>query len=543
MTNQLGADFTKPEVLTNAIMGAIYDVLTNGDATAPASTDNFFSWCTPGIPVSPEDFRYLAQGLTGVVRQQAAQNLNSVTASSSSSSTGTNSSGSSSGGNLTPAQLNSLRAQDVNAVYQQAEMLARMLDFVPDVTKINNNQFSLFSVNNNEGTLSDSYKLILQMSQVMSQDLDQATQDKIAKFRGLLQTTTQKTDLVTGDVTNVVRPSPLVMAYNTKMQAYETAALTYNQARIDALAGDDPKAVENFAINASILRNLVIAAMDDWETAGYKQDYEEIAAYISQVQSRDMKLLKQEYEQELQNATLKGISSNSDFLYTALAPDDFANSGGWTELTFDIGRLNSYANSSFNASGWHTEADGGFMGLFGGGGSSSGNQSSVAFNGGFDTSSFSLRFSICQIPILRPWFKDAFLLSKTWRFDQTNPDFKATLVSDGGSPPKGYLPAWPTAVIFIKDLWMNIRKDSAAGNFIQEQTSSSSGGSGAVSLGPFFLGGSASHYSASGYSQQQHSAQWNDQGMFVPGMQIAGFKCHVLTQKCPNPDPSITNWV
>ena len=64
-------------------------------------------------------------------------------------------------------------------------MLARILDFVPDLTKINNNQFAQFSVANNEGTLSDRYKLVLQMSQVMSQDLDQATLDKIAKFRGL----------------------------------------------------------------------------------------------------------------------------------------------------------------------------------------------------------------------------------------------------------------------------------------------------------------------------------------------------------------------
>jgi hypothetical protein len=183
------------------------------------------------------------------------------------------------------------------------------------------------------------------------------------------------------------------------------------------------------------------------------------------------------------------------------------------------------------------------MGLFSGGGSASSQSSSNQYQGGFNVSNFSLGFSICQIPIWRAWFKDAFLLSKTWQFDQTNPDFKGRLLSDGGSPPTGYLPAYPISVIFIKDLFMAIDQSSSEASFIHAQTSSSAGGGGVVSLGPFALGGEASHYSASGYSSRNFSAQWNDQGMTVPGIQIAGFKCHVLTQKCPNPDPSIKNWV
>jgi len=189
------ATTTQPDVLASAIMGKLYDVLTNGDATVPKSTDNFFSWCTPGIPVTPEDFRFLSQGLSGVVTPQAASTLVSATsAAAGSSASSTSAAGSSSGGGLTPAQLDQLRASDTNRVYQQAEMLSRILDFVPDLTTITNQQFSSFSVANNEGSLSDRYKFILTMSQVMDQDLDQATKDKIAKFRGLLQTTSQKTD-------------------------------------------------------------------------------------------------------------------------------------------------------------------------------------------------------------------------------------------------------------------------------------------------------------------------------------------------------------
>lgn len=540
------ATTTQPDVLANAIMGKLYNVLTNGDSTVPKSADNFFSWCTPGIPVTPEDFRFLSQGLSGVVTPQAATNVASVTAAAGGSpapgASGTAGAASSGGGGLTSDQLNQLRASDTNRVYQQAEMLARILDFVPDLAKINNQQFASFSVANNEGTLSDRYKFILTMSQVMDQDLDQATKDKIAKFRALLQTTTKKTDLVTGEVKDVTGPSPLVQAYNSKMAAYDNAALNYNQARINALAANDPAAVQNFAINARILRDQVIAAMDDWISNGYKQDYEQIAAYINQVMGRDMAMLKQQYEQDLTNATLTGISSGSDFLYTALAPPDFAEAGGWSRFSFNSGDFHQYSNSNFNTMGWSVSASAGFFGI-GASGGASGSHSRSEFNSGFELDTFSLKFSICQIPILRPWFKDAFLLSKSWRFDQSNPDSKGLLISDGGSPPTGYLPAYPTSVVFIKDLVLGIRKDSSAGQYISEQSASSQGGGVSIGIGPFSFGGSASHYSANGYSNQNLNSHWDDQGLTVDGMQIAGFKCHVLTSKCPNPDPSIKKWI
>jgi hypothetical protein len=117
------------------------------------------------------------------------------------------------------------------------------------------------------------------------------------------------------------------------------------------------------------------------------------------------------------------------------------------------------------------------------------------------------------------------------------------MISDGGSPPKGYLPAYPTSVVFIKDLVLGIQQDSAAGQYITQQSSSSQGGGVSVGFGPFSFGGSASHYSSSGYSSQNIQSSWNDQGLTVAGMQIAGFKCHIFTDKLPNPDPSITKWI
>jgi len=64
-----------PHEIANAIMGKLYDVLTSGDETVPKSTDNFFSWCTPGIPMDPSDFQFLQQGFTGVVKRAAVDTM------------------------------------------------------------------------------------------------------------------------------------------------------------------------------------------------------------------------------------------------------------------------------------------------------------------------------------------------------------------------------------------------------------------------------------------------------------------------------------
>lgn len=221
-----------------------------------------------------------------------------------------------------------------------------------------------------------------------------------------------------------------------------------------------------------------------------------------------MSMLKQQYEQDLTNATLTGISSGSDFLNTALAPPDFATSGGWSRFTFSSGDFSRYQNSSFNKSGWAVSTSAGFFGIGATGGASH-SQSNSQYSSGFDLDSFSLSFSICEIPILRDaWFKEAFLTSKSWRSDASNPDAKNLLLSDGGSPPKGFLPAYPTAVVFIKDLVLGIRKDSAAGQYITQQSASSQGGGLSVGFGPFSFGGSASHYSSSGYSSQNIQSHW-----------------------------------
>jgi hypothetical protein len=519
-------------VMANTVMAKLYNILTNGDEAAPRSEDNFFSWATPGIPVMEEDFEFLSQGLSGVVKKAQLTELQITTGPD----------GKTSQPEITPAMLEKWRAESTAQLYMQAEQFARLVDFIPDVAKGTNNQFSSLSVMNNEGTLSEQYEYILRMSQVAKADLPEETKKKIEKFRGLLNVTKTKKNLLDDSEVQVSEPSPLVQQYNEKMKAYEDTALEYNSRRIDALSADNAKAIHYWSMNANILRNRVKAAMSDWVTNGYKNDYEQIAAFIDQVMQRDMSMLKEEYRDALAQANIIGMASGSEFYHTSLTPASFMKSSGWTRFTFNSSDYNTHQNSSYHYDRSSTSGSGGFLGIFGGAASTSSSSSEAQSNVKFDSEHFSLGFEITQVPIVRPWLKTAFLTSKSWRFDQSNLEAKGEMLSDGGKPPKGNLVAYPTSIIFIRNLSLFMGKSSGFDEFNSKYQSSSVNGGGYATFGGFYLGGSHGSGSGIGSSESNYHYDSKSQTMTVPGTQIIGFRCHVLP-KSPDPLADITNWV
>lgn len=502
-----------PSQLMQGILGKLYEVLTQGDTDVPASKDNFFSWCSPGIPITPEDLRFLTQGLTGVLKDDAQKKDAS--------------------GNpipLSDAEKATLRASDTGQLYMQAENLARIVDFIPDVNAGVNGGLARLSIQQNEGTLSDVYKYALNFSLVANTQLTEDEKAKVEKFKQLLQVKRKKKDLITDEEIEVLEPSPMVVLYNQKMSAYIDAALEYNNARINALSATDSASVHYFAINAPSLRNKVKAAMFDWVTNGYKSEYEAIAARIDQIMSKDLSLLKADYKDALEKAKLTGLASGSDFYYTSLVPGDFTK-GGWTKFTFHSSDYASRANSQYTSYG--VSASAGFLGFGASGGFQHSDGSS---DSSFDASNFSLQFEMCQVPIVRPWLKTPFLTSKAWKLDPGNPEVQSRgeLLCDGGTPPKGILPAYPTAVLFVRNLVLDFGTSNSKFHSDFKKNSAS----GSAGWGPFSVSANYSH----GESNRSFESHSDGQGIYVDGMQIIGFNCHVLP-KSPDPLSNITNWI
>lgn len=497
-----------PSQLMQSVLGKLYSVLTQGDDTVPASKDNFLSWCTPGIPIDVEDLNFVSQGLTGVLKPT----------------------GDSAPKELTPEEKESLKATDTGKLYMQAEAFARMVDFIPDVNAGTNNQLAKLSIQQNEGTLSDVYKYALQFSQVANTELAEEEKAKIAKFRELLQVKRKKKDLITDEEKEVIEPSPLVTLYNEKMQIYIDAVLEYNTRRVDALSSTNSAAIHFWSLNAATLRKKVQAALADWINNGYKNEFEGIAARIDQIMSKDLSLLKAEYKDTLERAKLTGIASGSDFYYTTLAPANFVK-GGWTKFSFASSEFNSHQDSQTTSYG--VKASGGYMGFHAGGGYQHSDSNSES---AFDASNFTLTFEMCQVPIIRPWFKTPFLTSKAWKLDPGSPEVqsKGEVLCDGKIPPDGIMPGYPTSIIFIRNLAMNF----GSSNGLVKASMESNSFEGSVGWGPFSV---SANYSKSESHGEQHGSS-SAQGIEVKGMQIIGFNCHVLP-KSPNPLESIKNWI
>lgn len=504
-----------PEDLMNNMMGKILDIITNGDGkTVPKSEDNFFTWCTPGIPFEIEDFEFLSQGLTGIYKPRMIKNPD----------------GTKSTEVLTEAQRDAELAKDTSKMYQQAEQLARFVDVIPDASGIDETKVRM-NVKNDDGGLSDVYEETLRFSQVANTELTADEKAKIERFRQLLQVEREKEDLITGEKVKVMEPSPLVKLYTEKLAAWTDAALEYNSARIDALTASTPRAVHNWAINANILRNKVNFAMNDWISNGYKLEFEGIGARIAQMSSRDLSLLKAQYVDVLEKARLTGLASGSDFFFSSLAPSNFAKSKGWTRFSFTNKDYSYYSKQTTKKGGGSAGVNLGFFSV-----GASASHSRKAFNSKADFSSFELSFELTQIPIIRPWFKTNFLTSKTWRFAQGNQGFKNKFLSDGKKPPhkNSMMPAYPTAMIFVRNLRLSFANASSVASMLDTKTS----GGGSVGWGPFHVGGSYS----SGKSERSRNNHSDSQGIYIDGLQCIGFKCHLLP-KSPNPDPAIKSWV
>lgn len=517
------ANNVEPEVLVNSILGKVSDVLINGDGVViPKSDDHFLAFMSPGIPMLDDDFNYALEGFGGVYRRNADQNdLEKSTGPQEQPAEGD-------GQDPNEPSVEQQLAADALQKYMRAENFYNITDLVPDVSGIVDS--GRINTWNPEARISRVYAMALQQSQVYDNEPDEATRKKLENWRSKLVTTRKEKDIITDEEVEVTEESAIVKRYNEKMLAYLGTAMEYNNVRISAMAAKDQEAVHRMAINGPLLQMKVRAALNEWSSVGHKGDVDKLNAAIQSVEDRAFVLLKQRYKEDYFRSLLTNPSSGSNFLYYAPASPSFARAGsGWSEFYFNSGSFAS--NHQWKSSS--TAAAGGFhIGSFGVAGG--GKVENRRYEGKLDTENFHLSFKMARVPIARPGINLDYVLSGFWRFDQHNEIVKNVMLSDGKKPPGGLMPAITTDCIFIKDLYLHFGKSHS--EFLSQSRSVS--GFGGVTFGPFHAG--AVHSETQG--GQSSDANWESQGIRIPGLQLLGFVCFMLPQS-PNPNPKITEWI
>ncbi len=473
--------------LGKALLAQLYANVTGGDEHVPASKDKFVSWCQPGLPFTPEDFTFCAKGL---------------------------------GGGAT--------AEEDKLLVQQAFNFAQLIDFIPDRAGIYNNDMQQTIWRTSEARLSHLYGEILRFSKVVGKELSDQEKEKIEKFRNLLRTKKKVKDIITDEEKEITEDGPVLKAYNEKMQAYITAALVYNSKRVAAQAATGPDgkaAVADFTNNAQLYRLQVKAAEDAWVGGGYRNEVDQMNAYINQVTQRSMLLWKQKLQEYHQDAVVTGLGPGQLFYFTTLFPGNFATSSGWTEYKLYQSSVSASSQAEHNQ--W--SVGGGLnFGLF----SASANASGYSdkFSSNFSVSNFTMSFELTQVVISRPWFYPEFFMNRGWTLRKGEGWNYDDMPSDGNIPPKGNLIGYPTTILFAR----NILIDSAEFVSAYKEYSSGVSASASVGWGPFRLKGSYGHTE----SGNNYDSQADGSKLRVPGMQIIGFVNHLIG-KVPNPLPDL----
>jgi hypothetical protein len=467
--------------LLSALLNKIDEILNGGDEHIHKSTDNYISWCMPGIPFQAEDLQFAVKGMNGK------------------------------------------DAKETETLLRHAFEFSRVVNAIPSSNVIDRK--AIYETNGK--TLWDVYNNILQFSEVSSSDLTAAQKEKIKKFRKLFVTTKTVTDIITDEEKQVTEDGPMLKAYNEKKIAYEDAVLEYNTKRLAALNAENKLAVQDFTLNASIYRSRVKHAYQAWGTSGYREDVERINAYIKQISEKDLTFLKEELTERMRISKLTDINTSGEFYPSTFHPGNFVNNDkGWTKFTFHQNSKDTYAKDTAATTSASLDANFGLWSVSG-----DGSNTDITDLSKSNIEDFSIEFSITQVSISRPWFSPEFLMNKAWRWKDGN---GMDELSDGGNPPNGQLIAYPTTAVFIKDIEI---KSLDIGKFSNTLNNTLSAG-GAVGWGPIKIG--AQHDSSSSEKDVKFKVEKNT--LKVEGMQLIALKCFALP-KSPNPSPNIKQWV
>ncbi|MGF2413642.1 hypothetical protein [Ferruginibacter sp.] len=482
----------KIENLMQALVAKLYATITGNDPAVKLPRNKFVTWMMPGIPFSTTDFSFCSRGFVGDTAEQT--------------------------------QL----------LYHQAFVLSKLFDFVPEVnTQFLSDDMQQAIFTTTQDTISSIYKDVLTHSKVVNIEPTEEQKEKIKRFRDLLVVTKEETNIVTGEKRTITHPGPLTIAYNEKMNDYITAADEYMNLLIDAQSarGSDTEAirrVQAFASKQNFMVQKMQAAEMAWTSEGYRNEYEEINAYIQQVTQRSMVLYKADLLQKLESSILASPSDGgTQFHYTTLLPGNFAESTAWATFRFNEEDYETHKNKSTTQ--WNA---GGGAGLLGFGAKASVKSSKEKKTIDAEWSKFTATFEFTQVQICRPFFEQGFFAMRGWTLDELwNLNFDNKPVSDGAEKPTGRLVAYPTSALFVRNV---VFKFDEAKKHFDENKESLDGGGGA-SYGLFNASGS---YTKSSETVNR-SAHIEGNELKIDGMQLIGFINNII-KKSPDTNPEIS---
>lgn len=376
--------------------------------------------------------------------------------------------------------------------------------------------------------IEDIYLDVLRYSRVPKDDLDEDERANIERLRSMIVQKVKKQDLITNKIIEVNERTPLAIAYETAKLKYDNALLEYNNKRIAAMKRLNVESVQDFALNGALYKSRVDSCMREWETAGYKSDYESITSYIKMMTQRSMSILKQELERQMDMSKLTDTSRNLTFFPSIITNTAFVDENpaisenAWTEVHLSSSDYKKHEEKYSS----RTSGSVGFRWSFLRKLAGEGGYSKEEHHVDIDDSQMEVSFKIAQAHIERPWFSQAFITNNSW--DWANGINR--VLSYGDEKPedsniKPEMESIPESAIFVKDV--QFKSSKVVQNLSSVSKEISAGAS--ISIGPFKIG--ASHNQSS--MKSDISINEDEGTIKINSMQLFAFWCKKLP-KTPN---------
>ena len=498
------------ETFINNVLGeTISQIVTGKDKLSPtdqaklkASGDfqnsNFFTWCTPGLPVTPEDFSFL-KGLRRPLDPAKFKDMSE-------------------------AEKEDAKGTDAYQLTVAMDNFSVLVDTVPNKSGMVNS----LQVWEPQNRISHIYESVLRNCEVEDTVPSPDAQERINKIRAALVNTVEVVD-DNGEKSKEERPSKMIVAYQKYQKEYNDAFMDYVTFMNKAISGSaaDVQTVSMFGPKKF---KLASTAFDNWVSQGFKTQYEKLVADLTQLEGVSMSLLLKEYREIFERSKRTSLLDSGDYSVARLVPGSFYE-GGWSQFSFSSSQLKKTDKSKTQK-----YSGGAMYGFFGG---ARGGHNRLDTSNSINFEGASMSFELTQVPIVRTGFREDFLLSTKWRpkgGSNGNSTVNSGELLSNGNPakPEGKLFAYPTVVIFAR----NITVSKSIYDQMATAATRGSGGSGGFSLGPLSLGASASHNK----TEKSLQIDRTDDSVIVRGMQIIGFRNRILPL-CPNPDTTIKNWI
>ena len=231
-------------------------------------------------------------------------------------------------------------------------------------------------------------------------------------------------------------PTSTYERYRALQEAYLQARERLAAASLTAEHSDDPEFAAQARTEETRLAAEAEAALDAWRMHGARSEVEAALATVERLTGLSLEVEFQAAADRLQRARRTGLNPGVDTFYdTGYLPRGlFGADAVWTKLELDASEIDALARAANDR-----------------------DPELQAFSD--DDEEIEIRrlsVELGRAEVVRPWFDLNLLTSRSWRWRGDLPP-----LSDGGEPPEGSLPAYVTAMIFVRNLEIELVPGSA----------------------------------------------------------------------------------